>query len=268
MSVDLGAISESLFESELFGHKRGAFSGADKDRVGRLEAANGGSLFLDEIGNIPLHLQAKLLTVLEQREVTPLGSNQSIPIDVRVIAATNISREALSNEQKFRQDLLFRLNTVEISLPRLQQRAEDIPEIAIFYAQLYSRKYRKPVKEFSQQALDAALAYHWPGNIRALRHAVERAVILSEGNAYERSDLQIDLLVESNRVDQKMNMPDVEDYNPKESMVEFEDLDLERAEKRMVEMALKRHRYNISKAAKELGLTRASLYRRMEKYGF
>ncbi|MCG8432544.1 MAG: sigma-54 dependent transcriptional regulator, partial [Gammaproteobacteria bacterium] len=192
MSVDLGALSESLFESELFGHKKGAFTGANKDRIGRLAAANSGTLFLDEISNIPLHLQAKLLTVLEQRQVTPLGSNQATDIDIRVIAATNISRETLRDEQKFRQDLLFRLNTVEITLPSLRQRAEDIPEIAAHYAEFYANKYRKPKKRFSEEALKAAMAYTWPGNVRALRHAVERAVILSEGTVFSVSDLQLD----------------------------------------------------------------------------
>lgn len=292
MSVDLGAVSESLFESELFGHRKGAFTGADKDRTGRLVAANGGTLFLDEVSNIPLHLQAKLLTVLEQRKVTPLGSNQAIEIDVRVIAATNISREALNDEKNFRQDLLFRLNTVEITLPPLRQRVEDIPEIAGYYAQFYSRKYHKKEKQFSKQALEAVKAYPWPGNVRALRHAVERAVILSEGDVLEATDLQLDTAagpaggsgynvnlqgrgesadwVKKNPVN---NNP--ESGDSKFSAVEpppweinaSEDLHLERMEKQMIEVALRRHRFNISKAAKELGITRASLYRRMEKHG-
>ena len=271
MAVDLGAVSETLFESELFGHQKGAFTGATKDRVGRLVAANGGSLFLDEIGNIPLHLQAKLLTVLEQRKVTPLGSNKTIPIDVRVIAATNISREALNNEQKFRQDLLFRLNTVEIDLPPLRQRSDDIPEIADYYARLYSRKYRKPEKQFSKNALIAAQSYNWPGNVRALRHAVERAVILSEGDAYEAIDLQLDdSIAKPQNLDSEeieLNQSRADSPSAKETDMS-NDLHLERMERRMVEAALKLHRYNISKAAKELGLTRAALYRRMEKYGF
>ncbi len=261
MSVDLGALSETLFESELFGHHKGAFTGANKDRIGRLVAANGGTLFLDEIGNIPLHLQAKLLTVLEQRKVTPLGANQAIDIDVRVIAATNISRQALSDEQKFRQDLLFRLNTVEITVPPLRQRLEDIPQIASHYAQLYARKYRKAEKSLSTQALAAAQNYDWPGNVRALRHAVERAVILSEGGELAAADLQLDAVAAV-----------VSDAQvPVESVATVaisDDLDLEKMEKRLVESALQRHQYNISKAAKALGLTRATLYRRIEKYGF
>lgn len=278
MSVDLGAVSESLFESELFGHQKGAFTGAAKDRVGRLVAANGGTLFLDEIGNIPLHLQAKLLTVLEQRLVTPLGSNQALAIDVRVIAATNISREALSNEQKFRQDLLFRLNTVEIHLPPLRQRAEDIPTIAHYYARQYSRKYRKAEKPFSKAALAAALAYHWPGNVRALRHAVERAVILSEGEQFEAADLQLDVTAApQHHSNANASLPSPNNHEiPERSASETGaildtvpgQLHLEKMEKHLVEVALKRHHYNVSKAAKELGLTRTSLYRRMEKYGF
>jgi len=272
MSVDLGAVSESLFESELFGHKKGAFTGANKDRIGRLIAANGGTLFLDEIGNIPLHLQAKLLTILEQRQVTPLGSNQAIAIDVRVLAATNISREALSDEKKFRQDLLFRLNTVEITLPPLRQRMEDIPEIAAYYAQLYAHKYRKAEKQFSAQALETAKAYHWPGNVRALRHAVERAVILSEGETLEATDLQLNTVAPAERREyQDLSRTNLMNHDNKPHVTETtpsEDLHLERMEKRLVEAALQQHRYNISKAAKELGLTRAALYRRMEKYGF
>ena len=262
MTVDLGAVSESLFESELFGHSKGAFTGANKDRVGRLIAANGGTLFLDEIGNIPRHLQAKLLTVLEQRQVTPLGSNHAINIDVRVIAATNISREALGNEQVFRQDLLFRLNTVEVHLPPLRERAEDIPKIAMYYAQFYSKKYRKPDKPFSSQALQAASVYPWPGNVRALRHAVERAVILSEDNEYQMADLQLNA---SPAFVPSMKEIDTPSVGPTE-INSSEDLHLERMEKRMVVTALKQYSYNISKASKELGLTRAALYRRMEKY--
>ncbi len=256
MSVDLGAVSETLFESELFGHRKGAFTGANEDRVGRLEAANGGTLFLDEIGNIPLHLQAKLLTVLEQRAVTPVGRNEAIPIDVRVISATNVPRTELADEGRFRQDLLFRLNTVELTLPPLRERREDIAEIATHYAKLYARKYHKPELSFSADALEAMQAYDWPGNVRALRHAVERAVILAENGAYEAGDLQLgNADSESPKAGQAAPGHDVDDLN------------LERMEKRTIEAALKQHRYNISHAAKELGLTRAALYRRMEKHG-
>ncbi len=191
MAVDLGAVAEGLFESELFGHRKGAFTGADRDRVGRLEAASGGTLFLDEIGNLPLHLQAKLLTVLEQREVTPLGSNQPVSIDVRLISATNLSREQLMQESRFRQDLLFRLNTVELLIPPLRARREDIEVIARHYLEHYMRKYGREPGEFSEGAMQAMTEYNWPGNVRALRHAVERAVIMSTGSRIEAVDLQL-----------------------------------------------------------------------------
>jgi DNA-binding NtrC family response regulator len=261
MAVDLGAVSETLFESELFGHRKGAFTGATEDRVGRLEAANGGTLFLDEIGNIPLHLQAKLLTVLEQREVTPVGRNEAVAIDVRVISATNVPREQLADENRFRQDLLFRLNTVELTLPPLRERREDIAEIASYYAGLYARKYHKPELQFSEQALAAMEAYHWPGNVRALRHAIERAVILAESGAYELEDLQLSGPAGEAPVRASSVVDEVEGEGGY-------GLNLEHIEKRVIETALKRHRYNISHAAKDLGLTRAALYRRMEKYGF
>jgi DNA-binding NtrC family response regulator len=254
MAVDLGAVSETLFESELFGHRKGAFTGATEDRVGRLEAAKGGTLFLDEIGNIPLHLQAKLLTVLEQRQVTPVGRNESLAFDVRVISATNLSRQQMSDESRFRQDLLFRLNTVELILPPLRERGDDIDQIADYYARLYARKYHKTEKQFSAEARAAMQAYSWPGNVRALRHAIERAVILSEGDALAAVDLQ---LVSA----------DNQAHVATPSGTDTDDLNLERLELRTVQAALQRHRYNISKAAKELGLTRAALYRRMEKHG-
>ncbi|WP_262690771.1 sigma-54-dependent transcriptional regulator [Kordiimonas aestuarii] len=262
MSVDLGAVTESLFESELFGHKKGAFTDARDDRVGRLQAANGGTLFLDEIGNLPLHLQAKLLTVLEQRHVTPVGSDRSIPIDVRVIAATNVPFVKLRDEDIFRQDLLFRLNTVEVTLPPLRARPDDVPELADYYIAFYARKYGKAAKSLSPEALDALRRYSWPGNIRALRHAIERAVILSEGPEFEAEDFQLD--------SQPNQAGDVADVKADAKSSENEpdaDLNLERLERRAIEEALKKHRYNISHAAKDLGLTRAALYRRMEKHG-
>ena len=262
MSVDLGALTESLFESELFGHKKGAFTDARDDRIGHLQAASGGTLFLDEIGNLPLHLQAKLLTVLEQRQVAPVGSDRKVPIDVRVIAATNVPLTKLRKEDVFRQDLLFRLNTVEITLPPLRQRRDDIPEIAAYYAAFYARKYSMPEKGFSAPALQAMTRYDWPGNVRALRHAIERAVILSEGEDFGAEDFQLE---------DQPNQPGAE-AGVKVAIPVLEadgeiDLNLERLERRAIEEALKHHRYNISHAAKELGLTRAALYRRMEKHG-
>ena len=262
MSVDLGAVSETLFESELFGHKKGAFTDAREDRIGRLQAASGGTLFLDEIGNIPLHLQAKLLTVLEQREVTPLGSNQTIPIDVRLIAATNISKADLGKEKNFRQDLLFRLNTVEIQLPPLRDRSDDIESIARHYADIFCKKYSKETKGFSADALSAITSYAWPGNVRALKHAIERAVILSEGLLFEPSDFQMDK--PPHQAGDIVPAPSAQIIGVQDLGT---DLNLERIEKTVIEQALKKHRYNISHAAKELGLTRAALYRRMEKHG-
>ncbi len=266
MTVDLGAVTESLFESELFGHVKGSFTGANKDRVGRLPASNGGTLFLDEVGNLPLHLQAKLLSVLEQRQVSPVGSTKPVDIDIRVIAATNLPKEQLTNEDRFRQDLLFRLNTVEIVLPPLRDRQSDIPVIAEHYADLYFRKYNKEAKTFSQGAMRAIVAYHWPGNVRALRHAVERAVILSGNRDFQASDFQLEgqytpTTSQSNKESNKQdNQQDgQEDVNA--------ELNLEKLEKRAIEQALRRNRYNISYTAKDLGLTRAALYRRMEKHG-
>jgi len=251
LSVDLGSISESLFESELFGHRKGSFTGAIDDRLGRFQAADGGTLFLDEIGNLPLHLQAKLLSALEQRMVTPVGSDKAQRIDVRLIAATNLAPAALGDERKFRPDLLFRLNTVEISLPPLRDRREDILPIAEHYLGIFSRKYDKGPKSFSSNARKALVEDAWPGNVRALRHAIERAIILSKDKELQPTDLQIG------------------DYpQPKKAAVAaiptVYNLDL--MEKQTIEKALRKHGFNISKAASELGLTRASLYRRMEKH--
>jgi DNA-binding NtrC family response regulator len=257
VSVDLGAVAESLFESELFGHVKGAFTDAKGDRIGRLQAAHGGTLFLDEIGNLPLHLQPKLLTALEQRKVIPVGGNKPVEIDIRVIAATNCPAEQLADESRFRQDLLFRLNTVEIELPPLRERREDILALAEHYIGLYARKYGKPERAIPPAVAAALTAYDWPGNVRALRHAAERAVILADGAAFTADDFSLGRAAAPPRP------------APAPAPVETarDDLNLERAEKQMVEEALKRHSYNISLAAAELGLTRASLYRRMEKHG-
>ena len=252
ISVDLGSISETLFESELFGHMKGAFTGANEDRPGRFQVAAGGTLFLDEIGNLALHLQAKLLSVIEQRIVTPVGSDKGQEVDVRVISATNVSRAGLTDENRFRQDLLFRLNTVEITMPPLRERRGDIMPIARHYAALYARKYDKPEKTFSTTAQQALLEYDWPGNVRALRHALERAVILSTEKKLEPVDFQLSQVVSEAAA----------------SLTEPDNLNLDQMERATIEQALKRHAFNISKAARELGLTRASLYRRMEKYGF
>jgi DNA-binding NtrC family response regulator len=251
VSVDLGATSETLFESELFGHAKGSFTGAAGERIGRLKAADQSTLFLDEIGNLPIHLQPKLLTALEQREVVPVGANKPIAIDVRVIAATNASPDQLSDEKRFRQDLLFRLNTIEIELPPLRQRREDIPQLFDHYLRLYERKYDKPERELPPAVLQALVANDWPGNVRALRHAAERAVIMAEGDCYRTDDFPLPRRGQAGAV-----APDTSDT-----------LNLDQLEKQMIERALRMHHFNISLAASELGLSRGALYRRMEKHG-
>ena len=257
LTVDLGSIAETLFESELFGHKKGAFTDAREDRIGRFEAADGGTVFLDEIGNIPLHLQAKLLAVLEQRTVTPVGANQAVPFDVRVISATNVPVHKLSDESLFRQDLLYRLNTVEVHLPLLRDRREDIPKLANAFVKQYARRYGRPVTGVSQAALDQLIDYTWPGNVRALRHAVERAVILSESEELEPEDFQL----------RPVSGHQAAAAAARFGAAEAEEVTLEEMEHQVIERVLHKHKGNISRAAKQLGITRTSLYRRMEKYG-
>ena len=252
LTVDMGSISESLFESELFGHKKGAFTDASEDRLGRFQAADGGTIFLDEMGNLPLHLQAKLLRVLEERRVTPVGSDESQTVDVRVIAATNVAAAKLKDEKHFRQDLLFRLNTVEITVPPLRDRKDDILPIANHYAAIYSKKYGGKERVFSAAAEQALHDYAWPGNVRALRHAVERAIILSENETIEPHDLQLDYSDSSGESADIAVAPTI--------------LNLDYLEKDTIQKALRKHGFNISRTASELGLTRASLYRRMEKH--
>ncbi|WP_343520896.1 sigma-54 dependent transcriptional regulator [Sphingomonas sp.] len=255
ITVDLGAVATELIDSELFGHVRGAFTDAKADRVGRIQAASGGTLFLDEIGNLPLHLQPKLLTALEQRHITPVGSNRAVPVDIRVIAATNLSPAALRDPAQFRQDLLFRLNTVEIEIPPLRERREDVPALVDFYLDHYAARYGRPRPQISATARAALTGHDWPGNVRELRHAIERALILAGDAALEPGDFPLGAPV--TRI-----APDAV-VTPQASA----DLNLERAERRMVEESLKKHGYNISAAAAELGLSRAALYRRMEKHG-
>jgi DNA-binding NtrC family response regulator len=253
LAVDMGSISESLFESELFGHRKGAFTGANEDRLGRFQAADGGTLFLDEIGNLPLHLQAKLLSALEQRQVTPVGADEAQQFDVRVIAATNTPIEHLRDADLFRPDLLFRLNTVEITIPPLRDRKDDVLPIANHFATVYAKKYSKKARVFSTAAEQALLDYDWPGNVRALRHAVERAVILTNGSVLEPSDLQLDYPGSMSPPPPPTAIPTI--------------LNLDEMEKDAIEKVLRKHGFNISRTAAELGLTRASLYRRMEKHG-
>lgn len=254
LSVDLGAVAESLFDSELFGHVKGAFTDARTDRIGRFQAADGGTLFLDEIGNLPLNLQPKLLTALEQRRVTPVGSNRDVGFDVRVIAATNMAPVDLADERRFRPDLLFRLNTVEIVLPPLRDRPEDVPLLLDHYLGVYARKYGKPLPSLPTALAVRLARYDWPGNVRALRHAAERAVILASGASFTDDDFPL-----PNRQTAIAAAPVVSDAEI--------DMNLERSERRIIERALQKHAWNISTAAAELGLTRASLYRRMEKHG-
>jgi two-component system, NtrC family, response regulator HydG len=247
MRVDLGALSPPLFESELFGHRKGAFTDAKQNRVGYFRAATGGTLFLDEIGNVPLHLQAKLLTVLERREVVPVGAEKPEAIDVRLISATNMKPERLNDENLFRPDLLYRINTVEIRLPPLRERPDDVPLLLEHYAGIYAQKYNLPAKRFGAALMDRLSAYAWPGNVRALRHAVERAVILSEGPMFGEADF-----------------PFAEDGAGDDAPGPSR---LDQVEKDAIARTLKRHNNNVSRAAEALGLTRTSLYRRMEKYG-
>ena len=249
LNVDMGAISESLFESELFGYVKGAFTDAKEDRAGRFEVASGGTLFLDEIGNLNFNLQAKLLTVLQNRQVTRLGSSISKPVDIRLICATNLPADELMSEKRFRQDLLFRINTVEINLPPLRKRIEDIPLLANHFLYMYCRKYNKPGKKISQPAMDKLCSYQWLGNVRELQHTIERVVIMSESE-----DLQPDDFYLSSKEMKKEEMS-------------FDSYHLEEAEKMLIIKAVSKYNGNLTKAAKELGLTRASLYRRLEKYG-
>lgn len=247
VSVDMGAVSETLFESELFGHKKGSFTDAKEDRAGRFETAHGGSLFLDEIGNLSSGLQSKLLTVLQNRTVTRLGTNTSIPIDIRLICATNMPLYKMVEESKFRQDLLYRINTVEIQLPSLRERMEDIPMLSEHFIRMYCNKYRKPLKKFAPATIKKLERYHWPGNIRELQHAIERAIIMSD--------------------DQMLRPDDFFFSMPQNDRVNSEIFNLDDVEKNVIQKVINRHGGNISKAAKELGLTRAALYRRLEKYG-
>src|SRR5690348_1801408 len=250
ISIDLGATAETLFDSELFGHMKGAFTGAEGERMGRLKAADRSTLFLDEIANLPLHLQPKLLTALEQREVVPVGANKPTPIDVRVVAATNASIDQLADAKRFRQDLLFRLNTIEIELPPLRERREDIPLLLDHYLSLYARKYDKPQRELPQHVLDVLVRHDWPGNVRALRHAAERAVIMADGDRYRIEDFPLPQRSEAASLS-----------------VVGDSLNLEQLERQMIERALRMHHFNVSLAASELGLSRGALYRRMEKHG-
>jgi DNA-binding NtrC family response regulator len=248
ISVDLGAVHEGLFESELFGHVKGAFTDARLDRPGRFEVASGGTLFLDEIGNLSLPLQAKLLSVVENRKVTRLGSNRQLSIDVRLICATNMPLYDMIRRKEFREDLLYRINTVEIRIPPLRERTGDISLLTRFFLNHYSRKYNKAKLRIPQSTLTRLEKYDWPGNVRELQHAVERAVILSEGEILEFVDLLTGLSIHTRSGDE-------------------ESLNLKEMEKGFILKAISKNRGNITRAAADLGIARAALYRRMEKYG-
>lgn len=249
ISVDMGAVSETLFESELFGHVKGAFTDAKNDRPGRFEIASGGTLFLDEISNLSLSLQAKILRVLETRNVIRLGTNKQIPINIRLICATNTPIHEKVNRNEFRQDLLYRINTVEINIPPLRERKEDIYLLAEHFLKLYCKKYQKPLKKIQDSTLKKLEKYHWPGNVRELQHAIERSIILSDSVVLKPGDFFFPY-------------PDISS----DSFV-FDNFNLEEVEKMIIRKAIEKSGGNITLAAKELGLTRTSLYRRMDKYG-
>ena len=248
MSVDLGAIPETLFESELFGHVQGAFTDAKEDRDGRFVVAKGGTLFLDEIGNLSMPLQAKLLTAIQNQKITPVGSNKPVKTDTRLICATNMPLLEMIEKNQFRQDLFFRMNTVEIHLPPLRDRFDDINLLAEHFLETFKKKYHKPDLKISNEALKKLKKYNWPGNIRELQHIIERAVIMSSGDILNASDFILAITDKSSYNKNNLNLEDIE--------------------KNAIEKALKKHSFNVSAAAKELGLGRTTMYRKMTKYGF
>lgn len=249
MHVDLGSLNENLFESELFGYAKGAFTDAREDKPGRFEMADGGTIFLDEIGNLSLTLQAKLLSVLQNRTVTRLGESKERKVDVRLINATNMPLNEMVAKGTFRQDLLFRINTVELILPPLRERGNDIILLANHFLQTFNNKYHKAIKGIQEKAAQTLLNYKWPGNIRELQHVIERAVIMTDGFEITTDDLQLSPQKFGNNQALQTDMP------------------LDEMEKMMVSKAIDKHKGNISRAAAELGLTRAALYRRIEKFG-
>jgi DNA-binding NtrC family response regulator len=248
INVDLGSITETLFESELFGHEKGAFTDAIKAKPGRFEIADKGTLFLDEIGNLSTGMQTKLLTSIEKKEVTRVGNNKPVSVDVRLICATNINIQDLVNENRFRQDLLYRINTVEIHLPPLRDRISDIPLLVDHFIKSYTKKYKKNIRGVDSEALKKLTQYHWPGNVRELQHAIERAIIMSDSDMLETDDFLLSTQI------QKIEGLDLTSFN------------LDEIEKAIITKVLKQYQGNITQAATELGLTRTSLYRRMEKY--
>jgi DNA-binding NtrC family response regulator len=249
ISLNAGALAEGVFESELFGHVRGAFTDAKTDRVGRFELADGGTLFLDEIGNVPLNLQPKLLRVLETGEFERVGSSKTQKVNVRLLSATNADLHGEVAQGRFRQDLLFRLNTVEIRLPPLRDRIEDIPVLAEHFLKLHRERYRRPIMGFTPEAIDALRQHLWPGNVRELDHVVERAVLMSPGNIVTAFDLALEATPDA-RISARL-----------------EEMSLEDAERLLIKKALARFEGNANRAAEALGLSRSALYRRLQKYG-
>jgi two-component system response regulator HydG len=250
VKVDVGALTDTLFESELFGHKKGAFTDAREDRQGRFEDAEGGTLFLDEIGNISLHQQAKLLTVLQNRQVTRLGTNKPVDIDIRLICATNVSIQELANEARFRKDLIYRINTVEITMPPLRKRNNDIVLLAKHFARIYAAKYLKPPTDFELAALQKLKSYNYPGNVRELQYSIERAVIMADDDVLKSDDLIFSVL----------------EAPVKNDLLDDDNIELSALEKNAILRVIEKHNGNITRAAKELGLTRTALYRRLSKY--
>lgn len=248
VTIDLGSIPEQLFESELFGYEKGAFTDARKSKVGRMEVATGGTLFLDEIGNLSLPMQAKLLTAIEKRQISRLGSTQSMPIDVRLICATNANIRHLVEEGAFRQDLLYRINTIELHIPPLRERGNDILLLADYFLQRYARKYQKEMRGLTREAKAKLLRYAWPGNVRELQHAMERVVILGDGSLLRPDNFLFQASVPHSKKEEEV-------------------LNLELLERQAVEKAMRLSEGNMTRAAEYLGITRFALYRKIEKLG-
>lgn len=247
VSVDMGAVTETLFESELFGHVKGAFTDARESRPGKFEVADKGSLFLDEIGNLSFHLQAKLLAAIQNRQISRIGSNQTVPVDIRLICATNKNLESMVRDGLFREDLLYRINTIQIEVPPLRERGKDVLVLADFFLQKYASKYNKPGLKINQQAQEKLLKYSWPGNIRELQHTVEKAVILSENNILKPEDFFM------------RPVSSVQNHATETT--------LEEMEKRMINRAIEKNNGNLSAAAEQLGITRQTLYNKMKRFG-
>ena len=249
VSVDMGAVSETLFESELFGHLKGAFTDAKEDRAGKFEAANHGTLFLDEIGNLSYPLQAKLLAAIQNRQITRLGSTRPTPIDIRLICATNKDLRSLIAQGVFREDLLYRINTIEIAMPPLRARKEDIIPLSDHFLKQYAAKYGRPIHAIDRAAQEKLCAYGWPGNVRELQHTIEKAVILATGEALSVSDFLFSSAA-----------------SPLLSTVHSDEMTLEDMERRMIQKSLAQHQSNLSSVAQQLGITRQTLYNKMKKY--